>query len=338
MLAVKVDSFKEAFEVCGKPAAIEQKYDGFRMVISKSKSGQISLFTRKLENVTTQFPDVVERIRKNIKGKSFILDSEIVGFNRETKKYLPFEAISQRIRRKYDIEDLVEKLPVEINIFDCIYLDGRDLTKESFLERRKILEKIIKTEELKIRPAVQIITDDLERAEEFFQEALELGEEGVMIKRIDAEYRSGRKVGYMCKLKPVMEDLDLVIVGAEYGTGKRSGSLTSFILACRDGEELLEIGKVSSGLKEKEEEGLTYEQMTEILRPLIKSERDNIVTLSPKVVVMVNYQNIQPSPSYSSEFALRFPRIVRYRPDKSWRDIASLDEIKEEVKKSRAKL
>ena len=338
MLAVKVDSFEEAFEVCGKPAAIEQKYDGFRMVISKSKLGDISLFTRKLENVTAQFPDVVERIKKNIKGKSFILDSEIVGFNRETKKYLPFEAISQRIRRKYDIEDLIEKLPVEINIFDCIYLDGKDLTKKSFLERRKILEKIIKIEELKIRPAVQIVTDDLKKAEEFFQEALELGEEGVMIKRLDAEYHSGRKVGYMCKLKPVMEDLDLVIIGAEYGTGKRSGSLTSFILACKNGEELLEIGRVSSGLKEKEEEGLTYEQMTEILKPLIESEENNIVTLSPKIVVMVNYQNIQPSPSYSSGFALRFPRIVRYRPDKSWKDIASLDEIKEEVKKSRAKL
>ncbi len=338
MLAVKVSSMKEAFEMCGKPAAIEQKYDGFRMIISKRGDGKISLFTRKLEEVTNQFPDVVDKVKENINAKKFILDSEIVGFDRRTKKYLPFEAISQRIKRKYNIEKLVRDLPVEINVFDCLSVDGKDLTKEPFFKRREILEKIVKEEELSIRPAVQIITESLEKAEEFFQEALNLGEEGIMIKRVDANYRPGRKVGYMCKLKPEANDLDLVIVGAEYGTGKRSGSLTSFFLACKDGEELLEIGKVSSGLKEKEEEGLTYEQMTKILEPLIESEKNNIVKISPRVVVMITYQNIQSSPSYSSGFALRFPRIVRYRPDRSWKDIASIEEIKQEVDKSRAKL
>jgi DNA ligase 1 len=338
MLAVKAVTIEEAFEVCGKPAAIEQKYDGFRMLINKDSEGKISLFTRKLENVTKQFPDIVERIKKNIKGKSFILDSEIVGFDKKTKKYLPFEAISQRIRRKYEIERLVDELPVEINIFDCLSFEGKDLIKKPFIERRKVVEKIIKEEKLKIRPAVQIITDNEEVANKFFQEALELGEEGIMIKTLNASYKQGRRVGYMCKLKPIANDLDLVITGAEYGTGKRGGALTSFFVACRKGDELLEIGRVSSGLKEKEEEGLTYDQMTEILLPLVESEDKNIVQLSPKVVVMVTYQNIQPSTAYSSGFALRFPRIVRYRPDRSWRDIASLEEIREEVKKTRAKL
>jgi DNA ligase 1 len=338
MLAVKATTIQEAFEVCGKPAAIEQKYDGFRMLINKDSEGKISLFTRKLEDVTKQFPDVVERVESNIKGKSFILDSEIVGFDKKTKKYLPFEAISQRIRRKYEIERLVDELPVEINIFDCLSFEGKDLIKKPFIERRKVVEKIIKEEKLKIRPAVQIITDNEEVANKFFQEALELGEEGIMIKTLNASYKQGRRVGYMCKLKPIANDLDLVITGAEYGTGKRGGALTSFFVACRKGDELLEIGRVSSGLKEKEEEGLTYDQMTEILLPLVESEDKNIVQLSPKVVVMVTYQNIQPSTAYSSGFALRFPRIVRYRPDRSWRDIASLEEIREEVKKTRAKL
>jgi DNA ligase 1 len=338
MLAVKATTIEEAFEVCGKPAAIEQKYDGFRMLINKDSEGKISLFTRKLENVTKQFPDVVERVKKNIKGKSFILDSEIVGFNKKTKKYLPFESISQRIKRKYEIERLIEELPVEINVFDCLSFEGRDLIKLPFIERRKVVEKIIKEEQFKIRPAVQIITDKEDVANKFFQEALKFGEEGIMIKTLNAPYKQGRRVGYMCKLKPTANDLDLVITGAEYGTGKRSGALTSFFVACRKQDELLEIGRVSSGLKEKEEEGLTYDQMTKILLPLIESEEKNIVKVSPSIVVMVTYQNIQPSTSYPSGFALRFPRIVRYRPDKSWKDIASLEDIQQEAKKGRAKL
>jgi len=328
MLAIKVTSIEEAFEVCGKPAAIEQKYDGFRMLINKDSKGKVTLFTRKLEDVTNQFPDVVERVKKNINGKSFILDSEIVGFNKKTKKHLPFEAISQRIKRKYEIERLIKELPVEINVFDCLSFEEEDLIKEPFIKRRKIVERIIKEESLKIRPAVQIVTDKEETANQFFQKALEFGEEGIMIKSLNSPYKQGRRVGYMCKLKPLANDLDLVIVGAEYGTGKRSGALTSFIVACRDGDELLEIGRVSSGLKEKEEEGLTYEQLTEILLPLVESEKDNIVKVSPKVVVVITYQNVQPSQSYSSGFALRFPRILRYRPDKSWKDIVSLDEIR----------
>lgn len=338
MLAVKVLDIAEAFEVCGKPAAIEQKYDGFRMIICKEISGKISLYTRKLEDVTNQFPDVVERVEKNVVGNSFVLDSEVVGYNKKTGKYLPFESISQRIKRKYEIERLVEELPVEINVFDCLEYNGQDFIKKPFSERRKIVEEIIKQDKLKIRPAVQITTDSEEQANEFFQEALKLGEEGIMIKSLNTEYKQGRRVGYMCKLKPLTNDLDLVITGAEYGTGKRSGALTSFFLACRDGEDLLEVGRVSSGLKEKQEEGLTYEQITEILLPLIESEQDNIVQVSPKVVVTVTYQNIQESSAYSSGFALRFPRILHYRPDKSWKDIASVEEIKKEVKLGRAKL
>ncbi len=338
MLAVKVTSIKEAFDYCGKPAALEQKYDGFRMLITKKNSGEITLFTRKLENVTNQFPDVVDRIRTNISGESFILDSEVVGFDRKTGKYLPFESISQRIKRKYEIERLIDELPVEINVFDCISLDEKEIMGEPFSKRREVVKKIVKEEKLKIRPAVQIVTGDEEEAMNFFKDALDLGEEGIMIKRLDAPYKQGRKVGYMCKLKPEANDLDLVIVGAEYGTGKRSGALTSFFLACRNGDELLEVGRVSSGLKEKEEEGLTYEQMTEILLPFIESEKDNIVKVIPNVVVMVTYQNIQASSSYSSGYALRFPRILRYRPDRGWKDITSLEDIKHEAEKGRAKL
>ncbi|MEM4182091.1 MAG: ATP-dependent DNA ligase [Candidatus Pacearchaeota archaeon] len=332
MLAIKVSSIKEAFEYCGRPAAIEQKYDGFRMLINKKESGEIFLFTRKLENVTKQFPDITDFIKINVKAKSFILDSEVVGYNKKTKKYLPFEAISQRIKRKYKIKEIIEEIPVEVNVFDCLYIDGESLIKKPFIERRKILEKIIKEEKLKIRPAIQIITDKEEEVEKFFKKTLEEGNEGIMIKNLSAEYKQGRRVGYMCKYKPKSNEFDLVIIRAEYGEGKRSGLLTSYTLACREDEELLEIGKVSSGLKEKEEEGLTYEKMTEILKPLILKEEGKKVELKPSVVVTVSYQNIQESPSYSSGLALRFPKIISYRPDRNWKDIATLEEIKKELK------
>jgi len=326
MLAVVAKDIAEAFEICGKPAAIEQKYDGFRMIISYDGK-EIKLFTRRLENVTKQFPDVVAEVKKNVKGKSFILDSEVVGYDKKTGIYLPFQAISQRIKRKYDIEKLVRELPVEINVFDVLYYDGKSAMSEPFTERRKIVENIIKMEKLKIRPAVQIVTDKEEEAMKFYHEALKVGEEGIMIKKIDAPYKSGRYVGYMAKMKPSVKDLDLVIVGAEHGTGKRGGWLSSYVVACKSGEKLLEVGKVSSGLKEKESEGTTYDEMTKMLKPLIISTKGNAVKVKPKVVVSVTYQEIQKSPSYSSGYALRFPRISAYRPDKSVDEINTLKDI-----------
>ncbi len=335
MLAVKVADIKEAFEVCGKPAAIEQKYDGFRMLLNKKKNGEISLFTRRLENVTLQFPDVVSAVSKGIKGESFILDSEVVGFDPKTKIYKPFEAISQRIKRKYDIDKLVSALPVEINVFDVLYYEGKSYLDLPFRERRKLVEKIVKEKELVIRPAVQIITDSEEKAMKFYDDALKIGEEGIMIKALDAPYKQGRRVGYMAKMKPTLNDFDLVIVGAEYGTGKRGGWLTSYILACRDEKsgKLLEVGKVSSGLKEIESEGTTYDEMTKLLNPLIIEEKGNVAKIKPKIVVSVNYQNIQESPSYDSGYALRFPRITHYRPDRRIDDINTLDDIKRAAKK-----
>jgi DNA ligase-1 len=335
MLAVKVSDIKEAFEVCGKPAAIEQKYDGFRMLLNKKKNGEISLFTRRLENVTLQFPDVVEAVRLGVKGESFILDSEIVGYDSKTGKYKPFEAISQRIKRKYNIEKLVQELPVEINVFDVLYYEGKSLMEKPFRERRKLVEKIVNEKKLVIRPAVQIITDSEEKAMEFYKEALKVGEEGIIIKTLEAPYKPGRKVGYIAKMKPLLNDFDFVIVGAEHGTGKRGGWLSSYILACRDGDNFLEVGKVSSGLKEKPEEGTTYEEMTKLLKQIVIEGKENYVKVKPKIVVSVNYQNIQESPSYSSGYALRFPRITHYRPDRSASDINTLDDIKKAARKGK---
>ncbi|HLC31098.1 MAG TPA: ATP-dependent DNA ligase [Candidatus Nanoarchaeia archaeon] len=331
MLAVKAMSLQEGFDVCGKPAAFEHKYDGFRLIIS-AEGKEVRLFTRRLEDVTKQFPDIVLAVKDHIKATSYILDAEIVGFDPRSGKYMPFEAISQRIKRKYSIEELQKELPVEVNVFDALYVDGESLLDLRFRERRELLGRIVVEERRKIKLATQLVTDSLKEAERFYAEALELGEEGVMVKNLDAPYRPGRYVGYMAKVKPVIADLDLVVVGGEYGTGKRAGGLTSFIVACRSNGEFLEVGRVSSGLKEKSEEGTSYGELDEVLQPLILSSDGNSVRVKPKIVVSVTYQNIQKSPSYSSGYALRFPRITRVRFDRGVKDIASLDEIKKEAK------
>jgi DNA ligase-1 len=332
MLYPKAHGVEDAFRIVGRPAAFEYKYDGFRVMINKSKEGEIKIFTRRLEDVSKQFPDIIKYVKTHIKAESFIVDGEAVGFNPETKQYEDFQYISQRIRRKYDIEKLIEKLPIELNLFDIIYLDGKNLIKESFEQRRKVLEKIIKQEPWKIVLAKQIITDNEKEAEKFYAKALEDKQEGVMVKGLDKVYKPGARIGYAVKLKPVDNDFDLVITGAEWGTGKRGGWLTSFDVACLgENNELLQIGKVSTGIKEKREQGLSYEELTELIKPLAIKEKGKHIEVQPKIVVAVQYQNIQKSPTYSSGYALRFPRIIRLRPDRSKSDIARISEIEDEV-------
>ena len=329
MLPKKVSKIEEGFKEVGKPCALEYKYDGFRMLIHKKKN-DIILFTRSLENVTKQFPEVVDYVKKHVKGNSFILDSEAVGFDRKTKKYTDFQAISQRIRRKYDIEQLQEKLPIELNIFDVLYYDGKSLLDEHFEKRAQLIRKIVKDIPYKIIASKQIITGDKKKATEFYKKALKDNQEGVMMKNLVSPYRPGRRVGNMVKMKPEERDLDLVITGAEYGTGKRSGWLSSFILSCKGSNGYLRVGKVGTGIKEKSEEGISFDELTKLLVPLIKKEKGKNIEIKPKIVVAVTYQEIQKSPNYDSGFALRFPRFTALRPDKPLSEITTLDEIKKD--------
>ncbi len=330
MLAQKVKSLKEGFEKVGKPCAVEYKYDGFRMLIHK-KDKEITLFTRSLENVTMQFPEVVDYIKKYVKGDSFILDSEAVGFDRKTKEYKPFQSISQRIKRKYHIDRLQKELPVEINVFDLLYYNGKSLLDEPFEKRTALIKKIIRNHKYKIIHAKQIITGNEEKAKEFYERSIKDNQEGVMMKNLKREYQPGSRVGHMLKIKPEERDLDLVITGGIYGTGKRSGWLSSFILSCRNKKgEFLEIGKMGTGIKEKKEEGTSFAELTKKLTPYITEEKGKSVKIKPKIIISVTYQEIQKSPNYNSGFALRFPRFTALRPDKPLSEITTLEEIKKD--------
>lgn len=317
MLAPKVNSVKEGFEALGKPAAFELKLDGFRMLIHR-KGNVIKLFTRRLDEVSHQFPDVIKVVKEHIKSDEYIIDAEVIGIDPKTKQVRPFQEISQRIKRKYDIEQLEKDLPVVVCPFDVIYLDGKSCISTPFNERRHILVRIVKEQKHKIELVEQLVTDDEKKAQKFYDDALKNGYEGVMIKMLSAPYKPGARVGYMVKLKPVMESLDLTIVEAEYGTGKRAGWFSSFTLACLDKKTntFKEIGKVGTGIKEKSEEGVSFDDLTKMLKKHIVSEEGRLAKIKPSVVIEIDYQEIQKSPSYSSGYALRFPRLKRLRDDK----------------------
>ncbi|MCF7865900.1 ATP-dependent DNA ligase [Candidatus Woesearchaeota archaeon] len=328
MLAQKVLNVVEAFETVGKPAVLEFKYDGFRMQIHKFED-KVTIFTRRLEEVTNQFPEVEDFVLNNVSADSCILDCEAAGFDSKTGKYTPFQSISQRIKRKYDIEKMAKDFPVELNIFDIIYFNGEDLLSTPFKERRAIIERIVKEEEKKIVLSKKIISSSEEEAQEFFDESISLGNEGLMFKNLEGVYKPGSRVGYMIKLKDVQDPLDVVILGGEWGQGKRSGWVTSLTIGILSNDGFLEIGHVGTGLKEKPEEGLSFGEITELLRPNILEEKGRELVVKPSVVISIEYEEIQKSPGYSSGFALRFPRVKLLRSDRRSDEITTLEEVED---------
>lgn len=326
MLAIKAESIREGLETLGKPILAEQKIDGFRVQIHKQKE-KIWLYTRRLENVTEQFKELIPYIKNNIKGETYILDSEIVGYNPKTGKYLPFQNISQRIKRKYDIEKISKEIPVEINLFDVLYYEGENMMTKPQKERRKLLEKITKEAEKKIVLTKKLVSDNEREIEKFYEKSINMGFEGIMLKNLEKEYTPGRKVGGWLKIKPTLEPLDLVITGATYGEGKRSNVLSSYRLSCRLGDKFLECGMMGTGIKEKGE-GTTFAKLTKMLKPLIISEHGREVNVKPEIVVEVAYEEVQKSPTYKSGFALRFPRLIRLRTeDKKAKEANTIEDL-----------
>ncbi|MBM3308660.1 MAG: ATP-dependent DNA ligase [Candidatus Altiarchaeales archaeon] len=328
MLAQKAEGLEETLAEFS-PAAFEVKYDGARIQIHKDRK-QIELYTRRLENVTKQFPEIVKSSMENINAESAIIEGEVVAIKSfEDRKPRPFQDLSRRIKRKYDISQMVKKIPVEVNLFDLIYINGESKLETPFRERRKLLEEAVSATE-SFRLSEQMVTDNAEQADEFYEHAISLGHEGVMIKNLDAPYQPGSRVGYMYKLKPVMESLDLIIIGAIWGEGKRAHWLASLLLSVYDPArgEFLEIGRLGTGLTDEQ-----FQEMTELLKPLVVEEKGQEVKIKPKVVVEVAYEEIQHSPTYSSGYALRFPRLVRIRNDKGPLDTDTMERIEELMRK-----
>ncbi|MBU2497140.1 MAG: ATP-dependent DNA ligase [Nanoarchaeota archaeon] len=320
MLAERSKGLKEALEKFENPA-LELKYDGFRLSIHK-EGKDVWLYSRRNENVTKQFPELVEFARSNIKAKECIIEGEVLAVDKHGRS-LPFQRLSRRVQRKYHIEKMSIEIPIQMNFFDIIYLNGKNMMHEKLSVRWHALKKIIKQVKEKFQLAEHIETKNLKQAEKFYAYSLKKGQEGLIIKNLDAFYQPGKRVGYWLKVKPILEPLDLVIVGGEWGEGKRTKWLGSLLLACKGKGKFLETAKMGSGLTEKQ-----LEEMTRKLKSLIIEEHGNHVIIKPKIVIEVGYEEIQRSPKYPTGYALRFPRLLRLREqEKTADDVNTLHDI-----------
>ena len=328
MLAQKKQSIREAVEDVGE-AAFEIKYDGARVQIHKSGK-DVTLFTRRLENVTRQFPEIVAAARDHVKLDDVIIEGEVVAIQMiGDRTPRPFQDLSRRIKRKYEIVEIQKKIPVEVNLFDVLYARGESQLDAPFAERRKLLKSIIEETGI-FRLAEQVVTKDLEKAERFYQHALRKKHEGVMVKVLDSPYQPGSRVGFMYKVKPIMETLDLVVVGATWGEGRRANWLGSYLLAVNEPNtgEYQSIGRMATGLSDEQ-----LEEYTEMFKPFITRESGKDLLIRPNIVFEVAYEEIQKSPTYDSGYALRFPRLVRLRDDKGPQDADTLERVEELIRR-----
>lgn len=307
-------------------AAIEWKFDGARIQIHKA-GNSVMLFSRKLENVTNSLPDLVEIIRKHVKAESAILDGEAVAVD-ENGKPRAFQEILKRFRRKYNVEEKALGIPIQLNLFDIMYLNGKTLIDLPLIERRKALESCVEssTEDSKsICVSKQVITGDLKLIEQIYKEALKAGHEGLMVKNPHSVYSPGKRGKNWIKKKPLMETLDLVVVGAEWGFGRRANLIGSYTVACYDPEtdRFLQVGKVGTGLTDDQ-----LKELTEMLSDLMEGvEAGGGFAVRPKIVLEIAFEEIQKSPNYNSGFALRFPRFIRIRDDKDPEEADTIQRI-----------
>ncbi|PSP57065.1 DNA ligase [Halobacteriales archaeon QH_7_66_36] len=294
----------------GDTAYLEVKYDGARVQLHKD-GDDVRVFTRRMEDVTAQFPDAVEAIRAGVDTDRCILDGELVGYDPDTGDPVAFQRFSKRIKRKYGVEELAAEIPVTLHLFDCLH-DGNSLLDKPLAARLDRLDALIDPIPGDIERARHLTPDGPDAAETFYREALSAGHEGVMCKNPEAAYTPGRRVDTMAKVKPTMEPLDLVVTRAKYSEGRRSEQLGRLYLACYDADRdaLREVGRLSTGYTDEE-----LAALTERLEPLIRERDGRDVDLDPEVVLEAEYEEIQESTEYGSGYALRFPRFLGVRED-----------------------
>ncbi|MGP3667842.1 MAG: ATP-dependent DNA ligase [Candidatus Bathyarchaeota archaeon] len=318
MLAETAERLENGFERYGK-AFFEFKYDGARLTVHKGEDGLVKIFTRRCEDVTLSLPEIVEEVKNT--PHSFILDGEVVPFERKPKAY---QYLIRRLRRKYDVEEYAKLIPVKLYIFDLLYLDGVSLIDLPLVERRKRLEEVFSSSRY-VEVSRGILTSNVEEAKKFFEEALKQGFEGLMIKDPSSKYTLGRRGLGWLKFKGEAETLDLVVVAVEYGHGKRAKVLSDYTFAAKDENgRLIPVAKAYCGLTDKE-----IEEMTKLFKSITVKDEGRKLIVQPKIVVEVAFGEVQKSPSYPSGYSLRFPRIKKIRWDKTPEEIDTINRIKE---------
>ncbi len=315
MLASLATNFEEVLREHGGQTAAEFKLDGARIQIHRL-GDEIRVFSRRLSDVTQSVPEVVE-IARQLPATSFVLEGEAFAVDRQQKP-LPFQELMRRFRRIHEVDALRREIPLKLFLFDLLYLDGKDWMPMAYRDRWSQLEHLVPADLLVPR----LVSSSAAELESFLQDALRLGHEGLMAKQLDSPYQSGKRGKLWFKIKPA-ETLDLVILAAEWGHGRRSGTLSNYWLGVRDGAEWQMIGKTFKGL--------TDQQRLDLMQQLLqlKTAEDSwVVHVRPELVVEVAYNEIQVSPRYSSGYALRFARVVRIRGDKGPQDADTYERLK----------
>jgi len=299
-------------------AAVEWKYDGARVQLHHEPEGLTRVYSRNMEDVTDALPEVVEFAEERIDVPA-ILDGEVVAID-DGGEPLPFQNVLRRFRRKHDVAAAREEVAVRPAFFDCLHANGKDLLDEPLVERHERLTEVLDDGgEAPTDTAADVeglsklwISDDADDIEAIDADALDAGHEGIMLKNPESTYSPGRRGKNWLKRKPDVETLDLVVTGAEWGEGRRATFFGTFLLSARvdDRGEYETIGKVATGITDEE-----LEELTELLEPHVRAEDGQEVDVEPEIVFEVGYEEIQASPTYSSGYALRFPRFVGVRED-----------------------
>jgi DNA ligase-1 len=298
-------------------AALEYKFDGARIQVHRS-GDEVQVFSRRLNNVTRAVPEIVEAVRA-MPARDLILDGEVLSFTPEGRPQ-PFQVTMRRFGRKLDLDRMREELPLQPYWFDLLYLDAQSIIDEPQARRFQELERLSPGEAL----VPHIVTADAGQAEEFLREALDRGNEGIMAKQTSAAYAAGARGQSWLKIKKA-HTLDLVILAAEWGHGRRHGWLSNLHLGARNTE------KGGFAMLGKTFKGLTDEMLAWQTQELLKSEisRDSYtVYVEPKLVVEIAFSDIQVSPRYPEGMALRFARVKRYRTDKTAAEADTLETVR----------
>ncbi len=373
MRAERLSSGKEIIEKIGK-AAIEPKYDGFRLQVHfkrKDEGGEVRLYSRNLEEVSFMYPDVIEGVKKEVKAKEIIFEGEAIGFDPQTGNFLPFQETVQR-KRKYGIEEKIKEIPLKLFVFELLYLDGKSYLNIPYIERRRELEKVIKVTGDIFKDTILIapehIVSDEKKLEILFDDAITKGLEGIIAKKLDGIYQPGARGWNWIKFKrsyssKIEDTIDTLVMGYDYGRGKRTSfGIGAFLVGVynEDEDKFKTVAKIGTGL--------TDEEWRELKKRADKFKTDKKPALydidkmmavdvwtKPAIVVEIKADEITKSPVHTAGrklkpskngqafevdipgFALRFPRLERFRDDKRPEEVTTLEEVEKMYKEQQSK-
>ena len=344
MLADRVKSEKEAIKKMSKSFAAEYKLDGERVQIHK-QANEVVLFSRRLENITQYYPDIVENVKKSLSVNEGVFEAEIVPVNENTGEFLPFQELMHR-RRKYKLEKAISQYPITVNFFDVLYFDKKDCLNLEYSERRKILEKLVNEDDFSKLVPMLLVKNENE-IEDFLENSINSGCEGLMLKTLDAPYRAGARGSNWLKLKreyrnELGDSLDLIVIGAYFGRGRRTGLYGTLLLGTYnpDKDNFPSVCKVGTGFTDE-----SLDQLYQILSNKITlkknsrvvSEMEADVWFEPELVLEIVASEITLSPIHKtglnlirkgSGFALRFPKFTgKIRYEKAVEDASTDEEV-----------